>query len=381
MKILKINLLTNYKMLKSGSEINFLTKTRIDKDSCNNDLIKLENDFYYPVETVFIGKNSSGKSTVINLIFLIIRFILTGRIHYSDFIDQVDFGFEVLFYHDNYIYKYRGIFKNNFNQSNRNDFLTIVDEKLNKTTYKESYKKDLSNISFLKENLVKPNVGGDTSDINKLNIKDSSILVDLIRRDSGSFKSLINTINDLYQKDVFNTIVHMFDDSIEYIKPYESLDMGGNSFCFKRINQPELKVTFEYIIKRVSTGTLRGIFLFVASAIAFSFGGTILIDEIERSFNKNLVGNLMLLFNDKEINKQKATLIYSTHYFELLDESDRCDNINVLHRINDEIIIKNLHDSYQVRTDISKSNQFEQNAFDNLINYDHLMNLRRVLKI
>ena len=72
-------------------------------------------------------------------------------------------------------------------------------------------------------------------------------------------------------------------------------------------------------------------------------------------------------------------MIYSTHYSEILDESDRCDNINVLHRSKDVINVKNMSTSYEVRTDLSKSNQFEQNAFDNLINYDRLMDLRRVL--
>ena len=86
-----------------------------------------------------------------------------------------------------------------------------------------------------------------------------------------------------------------------------------------------------------------------------------------------------MLFNDKRINKMNASLIYSTHYSELLDHSNRCDNINVLHRVGDVITVKNMCSSYEIRTDLSKSNQFEQNAFDNLTNYDRLMDLRRVL--
>ena len=74
-----------------------------------------------------------------------------------------------------------------------------------------------------------------------------------------------------------------------------------------------------------------------------------------------------------------ASLVYSTHYAELLDHGSRCDNINVLHRNGDVITVKNLSSSYGVRTDLSKSSQFEQNAFDNLTNYDRLMDLRRLL--
>ena len=101
-------------------------------------------------------------------------------------------------------------------------------------------------------------------------------------------------------------------------------------------------VNHSYLKERLSSGTYRGLYLFAASLLAFRLGGDILIDEIEKSFNKNLIENLLILFNDKRINKKNASLIYSTHYSELLDHCDRCDNINVLHRKGDVITIKNM---------------------------------------
>ena len=103
------------------------------------------------------------------------------------------------------------------------------------------------------------------------------------------------------------------------------------------------------------------------------------MDEIERSFNKNLAQNLILLFNDKAINIKNATLVYTTHYAELLDDNRRLDNINVLHRHGDQISLKNLHKDYDLNIQLSKSNYFEQNAFDSLLNYNSLMELRRAI--
>jgi AAA15 family ATPase/GTPase len=103
------------------------------------------------------------------------------------------------------------------------------------------------------------------------------------------------------------------------------------------------------------------------------------VDEIERSFNKNLAQNLILLFNDKAINIKNATLVYTTHYAELLDDDRRLDNINVLHRHGDQISLKNLHKDYDLNIQLSKSNYFEQNAFDSLLNYNSLMELRRAI--
>ena len=363
-------------MLEKGFEVSFLTKTRVDSSADNNDLIELEPGLFYPLETVFIGKNSSGKTSVLLLIQLIMEFVRTGRISTGFMADQKDFELEFSFYDKGYIYFYEGKFYKD-DLKNKN-YLLIKNESLRKTTYKPNYKKDLSNIFFPKENLVEPNIDSDTSGIIKFKFNDTSILVDLILNDNANLASIIETIKKLYGDDAFNTLVHLFDDSIESIDPIR-LDDSSVAFKFKRVNQEMMTVNMNYLNHRLSSGTFRGIYLFAASFLAFKLGGDILIDEIEKSFNKNLIENLFLLFNDKRINKRGASLIYSTHYSELLDQSNRCDNINVLHRIGDVITVNNMHTSYDVRTDLSKSNQFEQNAFDNLLNYDRLMDLRRIL--
>ena len=98
MKLLKFKVPNGYKMLEKGFEVSFLTKTRVNKSIENNDLIELESGLYYPLETTFIGKNSSGKTSVLLLINIIISFIRSGRIPVPFMADQNNFSMEFLFY-------------------------------------------------------------------------------------------------------------------------------------------------------------------------------------------------------------------------------------------------------------------------------------------
>ena len=60
--------------------------------------------------------------------------------------------------------------------------------------------------------------------------------------------------------------------------------------------------------------------------------GYLIIDELESHLNKELVKMIINLFNNKEINKSGACLIFTTHYAEILDSFDRMDNIYILTR-------------------------------------------------
>ena len=106
MKILKLKTASGYKMLEENFNINFLTKTRIDKSCLNEELLKLEENLYYPVETIFIGKNSSGKTTTLDFVSIAIEILLNGRIPSSYFNNGDKFNIEIIFYSLGNIYKY-----------------------------------------------------------------------------------------------------------------------------------------------------------------------------------------------------------------------------------------------------------------------------------
>ena len=129
----------------------------------------------------------------------------------------------------------------------------------------------------------------------------------------------------------------------------------------------------------LSAGTFRGVELYIRCINALKNGATIIVDEIENCFQKNLVYNLLFLFNDENINSKNAKLIFSTHYVEILDYLNRRDGIFITHKENGIIDVKNLYKDYSLRTELSKSKQFDNNVFNTAINYKQLLKVRRSL--
>ena len=377
MKILKVKALSGYKMLEEGFEINFLTKTRVDKDAPGDELIYLEENLPYPLQTILVGKNSSGKTTALELIDICLSLLKYGRIPKDTLFGENELSLEILYHDNGKVYRYKGRF---VNDSANPSFLLIEEESLEVSKLKPTHKKDLSNVSY---SLVKgfvSNKGGDTSNIVKFNKSGASFFINDSKEFDGIFKLLFSPSAQLFLSSSMDKLIHLFDDSIEYIRPFVKDGESGNAFLFKRIGKSEITVTEDFLESHLSEGTKRGLLLYGLSIIAFTMGGHVIVDEIEAHFNRNLIANLILMFNDRSINKKGASLIYSTHYSELLDESGRCDNINVLHRDGNKISIMNMHSDYKTRTDMLKSSLFDQNAFDNLLNYDRLMELKGELR-
>ena len=86
-------------------------------------------------------------------------------------------------------------------------------------------------------------------------------------------------------------------------------------------------------------------------------GGYLLADEIENHFNKEIVSNLIRFFMDGSLNKNGGTLIFTTHYPELLDIYDRNDGIHIV-RNQGGITAENLAEALK-RNDIKKSEAYQ----------------------
>ena len=64
----------------------------------------------------------------------------------------------------------------------------------------------------------------------------------------------------------------------------------------------------------LSSGTIKGIVLYMLVVLSLRDGMDLRIDEIENHFHKTLVENIITLYKDKSVNKKNATLIIATHY-------------------------------------------------------------------
>ena len=87
---------------------------------------------------------------------------------------------------------------------------------------------------------------------------------------------------------------------------------------------------------------------------------------------------MLSLYKDKSVNRHNATLIFTTHYCEVLDLFNRQDNIWIS-KANGKVFLSNMYDGYDLRPELLKSKQFYKNAFQTSVNYDDLMKLKKEL--
>ena len=173
-------------------------------------------------------------------------------------------------------------------------------------------------------------------------------------------------------------LIQFLDPSIEYIRfnPNETELIVK----FKKDDSSISMRGIQNISHYLSSGTIKGLNVFMHAWVVFIKGGYFIIDEIENHFNKEIVATLIRFFMDKRVNVKGATLIYSTHYIELLDELDRNDGIYVI-RNNAGITIQKLHHILK-RNDIKKSDVFQSGMLAGTTpSYEASMRLKKVLAL
>lgn len=126
----------------------------------------------------------------------------------------------------------------------------------------------------------------------------------------------------------------------------------------------------------LSSGTVKGMITFTLAQEVLQKGGYIVVDEVENHFNKEIVTTLMRFFMDGKLNKNGGTLIFSTHYPELLDEYDRNDSIYIIRNRNG-ITVENLSTILK-RNDIKKSDAYQSGFLEGTTPmYDAYMQLKK----
>ena len=152
-------------------------------------------------------------------------------------------------------------------------------------------------------------------------------------------------------------VVEFLDPSIDSILVFGDT-LENAKFHIKFKNKKEIIVENQTELNYyLSSGTIKGITVFIAIVFVLARGGYLVVDEIENHFNKEIVSTIIRFFMDSKINPNGAVLIYSTHYPELLDEHNRNDSIYITRNI-DTISVENLSESLK-RNDIKKSDAFQ----------------------
>ncbi len=114
---------------------------------------------------------------------------------------------------------------------------------------------------------------------------------------------------------------------------------------------------YQHLEAYLSSGTIKGLNVIAAVEKVFKVGGTLIIDEIENHFNKEIVRTIVNFFRNERTNPKGATLVFTTHYSELLDDFERNDSIYISLK-EEKLRFKNLNDLLN-RSDYKKSEVYQ----------------------
>lgn len=328
----------------------------------------------------FVGVNASGKTTSLKLVSFVMSMLNAEAINNIDAKDVLERSEKVTL--KTYFYDEKrgvclletiiGVTK----EEGASDRYTILHEKLFiRTAGSISSKTNL--YAFSDENLFKSR---DISQEQFMFLKDDvSIVIALGKTGNVFFRDLtswtdFNVLNSFGNFPI--ELIQFLDPSIEYIRfnPNETELVVK----FKKDKTAITMRGIQNISHYLSSGTIKGLNVFMQAWMVLIRGGYFIIDEIENHFNKEIVATLIRFFMDKKVNRNGATLIYSTHYVELLDELDRNDGIYVI-RNNGGVSVQKLHHILK-RNDIKKSDVFQSGMLEGTVpSYTASMKLKKVL--
>lgn len=377
MKLLRV-VANNFKLCEKNFTISFIpsgNKTQADKEF---ELQEIDDSLYVFNTLGIIGKNASGKTTVIELLSIIYDIFSNYRINSSKsifkFIDK-PLDLDITFYHDGSVYRYiTDLYKNVNSVDNTSVF--FKNEKLYKRDYKKAHIKDLFNYDKFDEVISNIKLPEDTSMIYSL-LKNISLRGIYCSSDDNMYRDYVQAFNVYKLLDnnlkIITSLLKMFDEHLDNIKI-----INENKYKIIYVNGSTKDVSNSELYEILSSGTTKGFGLFTFVVYSLRTGADLIIDEIENHFHKTLVENLVNLYKDKSVNKKNATLIFTTHYCEILDLFGRSDNIYIS-KYEDAIKLENMHINYKFRSELSKSNKFYSNEFNTNVSYDALMNFKKEL--
>lgn len=371
MKLLRVKT-SHFKNCRDDFTIDFVAQSKKTAEDKEYELQEIADSLYVFNTAAFIGKNASGKTTAIELLDCCYSILGDFRLEGKKY-SYENITLEMIFYHENYIYRYSTVLHEDSALGNKAIFSnqTLERKKYAKTSIKNIYEDDqfkpVSGIGILPE---------DTSIVFFVLKKKETraVYFDSNGEGTDTYQLLFKAMKSYsISGEYLTNIIKIFDETIRGL---ERID----DYNYRLIYQDKEQVLSDKeLIYLLSSGTTKGLLLYILVVASLQNGFDLLIDEVENHFHKTLVENMISLYKDKTVNRKNATLIFTTHYCEVLDLFNRQDNIWIS-KSDGQVYLSNMYKDYNVRPELLKSRQFYNNAFQTSVNYDELMNLKRKLK-
>lgn len=380
MKILRITV-RGLPLFKQELDIVFYAQQRVSVDD-REKLFKLMSvpGVYLHTANAFIGINASGKTSVLKVIQLALSIVKNEPINHVDakmILGGTDKAvFNIYFYDANQNICHLETEITSKKTKTGDVVYSIVNEKLwEKPITGVKSKKYLTDFSGLEPTAVRNEnevfLSDDVSFIIAHNKQTRNTL------DICSLLSYTNVNVLPFSEDIPLEVIAFLDPTIEKLC-FEQ--MGNKTFIhlkFRGENEIILNNAMD-LEQYLSSGTIKGIITFSMVKEVLQSGGYLLVDEIENHFNKEIVTTLVRFFMDSKLNKKGGTLIFTTHYPELLDEYDRNDGIHIV-RNRKGITVENLSNILR-RNDIKKSDAYQSGFLEGTTPaYEAYMRLKKSL--
>lgn len=362
---------SHFKNVKDDFEISLVAKSKKTAEDKEYELQEIAEDLFVYNTLAFVGKNASGKTTAVELLdccySILGEFRLENK-HYN--YDNVKL--DMIFFHEGILYRYVTTLQSDHSLGDKAVFT-------NQHIYKKKYYKSKIKGIFEYSDYAELEDLGDLPE-------DTSLVFFVLKKKAthavyfDSFGEGVDTYALLFRAlknygisdEIFLNIICIFDENIKRI---ERMDDHNYKLFYQE--QAEM-VSDKELVYLLSSGTTKGVLLYSLMVASLQNGFDLVVDEIENHFHKTLVENMISLYKDKSVNKNNATLIFTTHYCEMLDLFGRRDNIWIA-KMDSKVCLSNMYEDYEVRPELLKSRQFYNNAFQTAVNYEELMNLKRKL--
>jgi len=381
MKLLKLTI-KGLPHFKDILDIDFVARQRVNDDDKER-LCKVFSNIYINKTLSFVGINASGKTTILKAISFAMKMLNNesiNNIQSKTILEDLEDNQQVIitsYFFDGFcVNKLETFIGKEVNVIDGSEKLIIQDEKLwSKQVGKIKTKKSIFDFadSDLKEKRDKNEqyLMDDVSIIVAKNKKEKTnlFICDMLE---WTDHNILNVLGRFPKE-----LLTFLDPSIEYLEcslKEKKVDIRLKFYGKEEVVINSLRLLENYL----SSGTIKGLGVFMSATFAFIEGGYLIIDEIENHFNREIVATLIRFFMDAKVNKNGATLIFSTHYSELLDEFDRNDGIYVV-RNKEGICAENMSNILK-RNDIKKSEVYNSDYLGGTVPaYEAYMALKKVL--
>lgn len=358
MKLLRI-IAEGLPLFKEKLDLIFYAQQRV-RDEDKENLYPLFSNVYLNPANAFIGINASGKTSVLKVILLALGILDNDPINHmatKEILGETEKAILNIFFYVESTEEICRLETMITSSKSKTEGVTykIVSESLwTKETSEVVTRKAMLDFGKKAPVMVRSDQEAFLSD-------DVSIMIAKNKKTGEQMNAvsllLFTNINVLpFSEDIPAEVITYLDPTIEYLHFEEKNKKPIIHLKFKEKEEIILNAPLE-LNNYLSSGTVKGMITFTLAQEVLNDGGYLVVDEIENHFNKEIVGTLMRFFMDSKLNKKGGTLIFTTHYPELLDEYDRNDSIYITRNLNG-INAKNLIHILK-RNDIKKSDAYQ----------------------